>query len=358
MNQILIFSNCIVFSSSQSLEERRQQALESLVGVTPIKVKRSNIVKDVISQYQEESILNTRVSVTFDNSSAHGDGVTREMYSLFWDGLCKDFGGAIGHTEFTIPVITSLDIEDYTAIGRIITHQFVQCGTFPIRLSQASVQEMLFGTVDDKVKIHSFLLTLSPQEREVLKNALENTGPFPTSDLIELLQDFNIRQVPCQENLEHLILGIATSEFVTKPYFYLKKLREGMGPFWEGITETEIQSIYELSTPTASRVVNCLYMIALNPEEDKLYRWLQRYISSSNHEVLVNFLRFCTGSDVLLPGLSIGVNVEQISTETARPKSFTCFRKLILPTCYKSLYEMRTDLDRLLLNPGMWDIDD
>ncbi|KAK3735815.1 hypothetical protein QZH41_019913 [Actinostola sp. cb2023] len=273
--------------------------------------------------------------------------------------LRRDFNGTDGHTEFAIPVIPSLSPQDYVAIGRMITHQFVQCATFPIRLAQASIQQLLVGDVEDECKINSFLQMLTPKEREILKNALACSGSFPTEQVMDVLEDYGgIRQVPSPKNIRSLVLDIATSEFITKPFFCLLKIREGMGIFWEKITSAEIKSMYDLSAPSPERVINSLVLIPLDAKEQQVYRWLQRYLRSSSDEIIINFLRFCTATDVIVPGKSIAVDVELMAPEAVRPKSFTCFRKLILPRNYQSSFEMRNNLDRYLRDPSIWDLSD
>ena len=94
------------------------------------------------------------VSAFVEGTDATGDGVLREIYSLFWDTFLSE---SERDSEHTIPIIPSLDQEDYVSTGRIITHQFVLCGIFPIKVSQASMQHALLGNASEECKIDSFL---------------------------------------------------------------------------------------------------------------------------------------------------------------------------------------------------------
>lgn len=153
-------------------------------------------------------------------------GVLREVYSLFWDEFLSKQSD--GHSEFTIPVGPNLSDEDYVILGRILSHQFIQCGTFPLRIAQASIQNLLTGHVSDDCKINSLLRLLPPNERECLSRALSGEGMFPKEEMIDILEDFNIRRLPSPENIKTLVLQAAVAEFITKPYLGLTKMREGI----------------------------------------------------------------------------------------------------------------------------------
>jgi len=232
LKYIFLIQSVFVFvRASIDLEARRQQAFDALEGSIFLNISKDHIVKEVMLAYRDENILKKHVMTMMDEA-AYGDGVLHEIYSLFWDGFYRDFNGTDGHTEFAIPVIPSLSPQDYVAIGRMITHQFVQCATFPIRLAQASIQQLLVGDVEDECKINSFLQMLTPKEREILKNALACSGSFPTEQVMDVLEDYGgIRQVPSPKNIRSLVLDIATSSLSQSRSFAYSKSEKGWGSF-------------------------------------------------------------------------------------------------------------------------------
>ena len=140
--------------SYKKIEEKRMEALKILKGNVSILVNKENIVQDLLSIYKDPSILEKNVSAFIEGTDATGDGVIREVYSLFWDTFLSQSDGDIEHT---IPIVPSLDQEDYVSIGRIITHQFVLCGIFPIRVSQASMQHAILAMLQTSARsIHFF----------------------------------------------------------------------------------------------------------------------------------------------------------------------------------------------------------
>ena len=56
---------------------------------------------------------------------------------------------------------------------RIVTHQFLQCGSFPVQLSRASIHQMLFKVVEKDCLLESFLHLLPPGQREVFFRSTE-----------------------------------------------------------------------------------------------------------------------------------------------------------------------------------------
>ena len=80
------------------------------------------------------------------------------------------------------------------------------------------MQHTLFGHATDKCKIDSFLRLLPPRKRECVSRALKGDGPFPTGEIIDLLKDYSVCQLPTGDNIKSLVLSIAIAEFVTTPF--------------------------------------------------------------------------------------------------------------------------------------------
>ena len=74
--------------------------------------------------------------------------------------------------------------------------------------------------------------------------------------------------MPTSANLRALLIKIAKSEFVTKPYLPLLKLREGMGEFWSNLQKEELDALYEMCCPTTARVANHLNSLPKDPKEN------------------------------------------------------------------------------------------
>ena len=219
------------------LQKKQKEALDSLKETVSIITSRENIVRGLISEYKDPSILQRKVAAVIEGSEATGDGVLREVYSSFWDTFLSQ---SDGDSEHMLPLLLDLSQEDYVSIGRILTHQFILCGVFPVKLSQASMQHALLGTAMDQCIVESFLALLPPNKKDCLSRALDRVGPFPRKEIIDLLDDYNLRQFPTADNIRSILIFAGTAEFVTKPFMCLTSLRQGMGDLRSNVSKEEL----------------------------------------------------------------------------------------------------------------------
>lgn len=340
----------------ECLQNKRKVAFDSLDYTEVVKVARGNITRDLLDAYKSDAdICSKKVHFTLDGESANGDGSQREVYSLFWDSILSD---SEGYSEFAVPASTVYSQEDYVAIGMIITHQFVQTGTFPVRLAEASIQQLLFNKVSDSCLINSFLRMLQPKESECLGHALAG-GTFDIDKVMGILQDYNPRALPTTANMKSLVLSAAGDEFTRKPFFSLTKLKEGMGCFWNEVSSEEISSLYNYCKPTASKVIALLKLDEpSDPKEEQVFSWLERYLRAASDSIITKFVRFCTATDVLDPTRTILVQLELMPPAAIRPKARTCFHKMVLAKNYSSYNHLRTNLEMFLNDTSSWEMFD
>ena len=121
---------------------------------------------------------------------------------------------------------------------------------------------------------------------------------------------------------------------ISKPFFCLNKLQDGMRPFWKAVAAGEINALYMLCSPTNKNVIESSQLDGENQQEVRVFQWLTRYLRNRDQQSVARFLRFCTGSDVILPHSSIKVRMENMSALSMRPKAQTCFRVLVIPKNY------------------------
>lgn len=201
-------------------------------------------------------------------------------------------------------------------------------------------------------------MLLHEKEREILQHAIHGNQPFPVSDVLDILSDYGVTSIPSASNIGKILLQVSETELISKPFLYITKLREGMGPFWQDVTDKEVHALYSVCTPTPSNVLRSLEVSAEDQQEAKVSRWLTRYIKSKDHKLLGRFLRFCTGTDVLLPYSRIRVQLVNMSNAAMRPKAQTCFNLLTLPKNYRTLVRLSENIDFYLYNPHLWDLSD
>lgn len=70
------------------LEKKRKSAYDKLGDERNVKVRKDNIVKDLIELYKDPSITNSRLLMEIAGQEyAVGNGILKAAYSLFWDNL-------------------------------------------------------------------------------------------------------------------------------------------------------------------------------------------------------------------------------------------------------------------------------
>ena len=264
------------------LDVKRQKVKEQLGNATvTIKIiNRHNCVKDMLALFKEQGIANCNLCFVFEGENASGQGVVGEVYSVFWDNFVYSY--CEGASHFTFSVSAALSQDDFVATGRILTHQFIQTGTLPLQISEAIIQQAVVGQVPEECLIQLFLKLLHEKEK---KKALLGVQPLPTEDVIEILCDYGITAVPNTSNIKKILLQLSETELIAKPFLCITKLREGMGSFWDGISGEEIHSMYSVCTPTHTNVLKNLQVMAEDQQEDKVSRWLIRYLKSKDDKL-------------------------------------------------------------------------
>lgn len=103
-------------------------------------VQRANIFKDVVELYQIDGIINEcPLFVGFEKENAIDEGgVTREMYSAFWEEVYKNFfDGATVLVPFVHPSTV------FPILGRILSHGYLASGTLPTRIACPSLLNLV-----------------------------------------------------------------------------------------------------------------------------------------------------------------------------------------------------------------------
>ena len=342
--------------SFRELDAKRKEENEKLTEKFYITISRHEVCEELLRLYENDDVISKIIVPTFEGEEASGDGVLRELYSLFWNDFIRE--NCDGSSQFALKLLSQMAVEKYKIIGRIITHQFLQCGSFPVQLSRASVHQMLFEVVEEDCLLESFLHLLPPRQREVFSGALKGKQPFPQSLVIDVLDDYKVQTLPTPKNLRDIVLKISTMEFVEKPFLPLLKIREGMGSFWNSVSKDMIDAVYALCNPWASIVAKHLHCVLASAQEEKVFRWLNCYLSEAHPSTLTRFVQFCTGSQMVIPDQNIKERMEAMSSIAMRPKARACFRVLEIPINYLSFNQMKDNLDFFFNRPALWEMED
>lgn len=329
-------------------------------------IRRSNVFKDVLQLYQMGSILQEcPIRIEFEDEMAIDQGgVTRDMFSAFWDEChSKLFEGL----NLLVPLLhPQSDTSIFPIIGRIISHGYLVCGFLPVCVALPCLLCILCGpgtVVPQQVLQDAFLDYISTTEKSIFKEAL-NASTF-TEDVKEKLMNtlsrFGCRQMPTPAGLVKCLEQIACHEFCSKPTAAAALAHSGIAAshssFWCAKGARGICSIYKTLTVSVSRVFNVLeFPLFQNPAEERVCNYLQEMVGNMNQAQLQKFLRFATGSSVLVVKM-ITIQFNGLSGFGRRPIAHTCDCILELPVAYENYHDFFSEWLAINDNDLCWRMD-
>lgn len=346
--------------TGESERELFLTSIGALPGLTHT-VRRSYILEDVLSLYGNENICQEYpIDIEFESEEAidHG-GVQREMFSAFWEqAYLQLFEGA---TILTPLIHPQTDTTVFPVLGRILSHGYLVTGFLPIRIALPTLICMLLGPgrlIPSDIVEGAFLDYLCCVERETIKEAFGHQvfTHEMQSMLLNTLSRYGCRQVPTPSNLQQLLQQIAKYELCVKPTAAVAAIHSGIpsihSPFWNNLTVQDVQSLYKSLTVTASRVLGILqFPDTTNAAEERILGYLSSMVGNMNEVQLQNFLRFVTGSSVVL-GKAIHVQFNGLSGLARRPIAHTCDCLLELPVAYSNFQDFFSEWLAVLSDTG------
>ncbi|XP_044223232.1 uncharacterized protein LOC122993279 isoform X2 [Thunnus albacares] len=316
-----------------------------------LKLRRVNIVDDVLNVFMDPKVLNASLRMEFTNEKAmDSDRVSREAYSAFWDHFLDQCEGEDERVPRLQPDYSE---KKWQALGRVWLKGYLDHKILPIRLSPAFVLACCQGvsSVDEELLMMSFARFLSENERASLEKALQgNIDETVEEDLLDVFSRMGSHCLPPKDNLRAAILTMAHKALLQEPKFIIDCFHSSVHNAMPMlITKDNIMELYESKRPTNKKVAQMIKPSteSLNPQEQTALNHLLRYVRSIDQRRLEIFLRFCTGSTVLCKD-TIAVTFNALCGLSRRPVAHTCGAVLELPYTYSSYPEFRKEFDNVL----------
>ncbi|KAF3851988.1 hypothetical protein F7725_005343 [Dissostichus mawsoni] len=261
-----------------------------------------------------------------------GEGVSREVYSAFWELFLQQCEGEDERVPRLRPDYSE---KEWQAVGRVWIKGYMDHNIIPIRLSPAFILSCCQGvsSVDEELLMMSFLRYLS---------VTEETWKIDEEDLLDLFSRMGSHCLPSKDKIRAAIVVMAHKALLQEPKFIIDCFHSSIhNAVPRLLTKESIMELYENKRPTNRKVAQMIKPSneSLNPQEQAALTYLLRYVRSLDQRKLEIFLRFCTGSSVTalkLCGLS------------RRPVAHTCGAVLELPCTYSSYPDFRAELDSVL----------
>ena len=336
----------------------------------PHLISRENMYEDSIALYANN--LPTMVQeypfrIKYENEmGVDTGGVSRDFFSGFWEiAYVKDFDGGSTYIPSVHP---HTDLSHYVVLGSILAHGFMSSGFLPNRLAFPVLAHTLLGcdiSIPDAIIIESFIDFVSTYENSIFREALMSSQnkeaaftPQLAESLLTILSTMGCRELPTVHNIQHLVLQVARYELISKPFGSLLSLHRGVPtvyhPFLTGFTVKQLYELYKALNATPGSVISMIAdPVEATSNQLRVLGYLKTFIGNLTQRDLRNFLRFVTGSSVILDK-RISVTFNSLSGLARRPISHTCSCTLELPVTYLTYLVFAEEFLMILQSEIAW----
>ena len=104
---------------------------------------------------KDRNLLSYQIEVLLEDEPGVGDGVAREVYSIFIEHLLQV--AYEGREEFWPIILAEFGEEEYDVVGKILYHFFVNFALFSVQFCEVSLQNAFIGQYSENSLIGSFL---------------------------------------------------------------------------------------------------------------------------------------------------------------------------------------------------------
>ncbi|XP_034048418.1 uncharacterized protein LOC117529683 [Thalassophryne amazonica] len=338
-------------SSSQLSPSSTADNLENSGNSQCISVRRIKVVDDLLSVFMDSKIMNINLKMVIVNEKAvDDDGVSREIYTAFWEQFLDYCEGEDERVPRLRPDFWD---SEWQAVGRIWVKGLLDHGVLPVRLCKAFILACIHGIdyVDEDILMLSFLNYLPLVERSAVESALQGTmDDSNEDDLMDLFTRMGSHSLPPKNNFKAAIETMAHKAILQEPKYVIDCFAIPMAQVQQKLSDkTSVLCLYDSKQPTGKRVAQLLETtnVMLSQREQTTFNYLQRYIKNADQSKAGQILRFCTGASVIcVSKIMVCFNVE--TGLNRRPIGHTCGATLEVPCTYSSYPEFRSEFDNIL----------
>lgn len=326
-----------------------------------ITIHRGNVRRDLIAIFQDPSMMNCHIVVDVLNErgiseKGRGSGVFKDILSLLWKDVYDS--PMLGEGERVPSIRHDFQRKEWEAIARILLKGFQEYQYFPLRLSKTFVVSCLFGesAVSEQMLMESFMQYVSQDERKVIQKCSNGELEPDDENLIELLSTFYCKRAVTESTILKTVTELAHQELIQRPQYVTECWRPILTALTRSFPTVEsLICFFSQLIPTTSKVVSTIDCQPTNDGERDALKYLKRYIKGLDSKMLATFLRFVTGSDLML-FQSWEINFTQLDGCARRPVAHTCTNTLELPLTYQSFPELREEFNQILKAVN-WEMD-
>lgn len=174
-------------------------------------------------------------------------------------------------------------------------------------------------------------------------------------DLLEILDGYGCRKRITAESFTTILDEIAHKELVQKPMFVINSWRE-ITMHHLSITPDHLTKLLSDLQPSTKKVCQLLkFGEDITPKQKEVGNHLKRFIRELDEIKLQKFLRFCTGSDLIVTD-SIYVEFKEMTEFTRGPIGHTCGKILHIAESYENFPDFHLEFNAVL-ESNVWVMD-
>ena len=320
-----------------------------------IEVHQGRVLNDLLVAFKDPQIL--QYELTFRRKaqsglveSGEGSGMDRDIFSEFWTDFYEHC--TVG-CAFKVP-FTRHDFqqEEWRAVARIIVKGWRMYGYFPVSIAPVMIEECLHDSHKSNI-LEVFFNYLPASDSEVLRKACTDFSSVESDEVIDILETHNGGKIPTKENIRALCSEIAIKELLQDTKFIIEVWKPVLSPLLPELGD--LLELYDNMIPNNRRVVKLLSLPnASSLGQADTMTYLKRFLKEMDQEMLRNFIRFCTGSDLLLNHVKkIVVDFVHMEGLSRRPIAHTCGCVLKLSDNFENYAEFRSEFNSVLRS-GVW----
>ena len=324
-------------------------------------VHRTRLKDDLIQLFSCPEITRQVLNVRVIDDHGHlekgeGPGVLRDVLSTFWQHIFASL--TLGHVEKVPSIRHDHQKHEWEAIGRVLLYGFKEAGYVPGCLSPVFLASCLHGeeTITEADLLLSFKSYITPDEREVLERVLSEDFESDDEDLIEFLSSYKCYRKPKPQNIHSLFAELAHQEIIQKPRYIANCWAPVLEVLKGHANFANVESLRLLfldNKPTAKKVIKALDAKPTSDAEKESLGFLKKFIKSLDAVSLKVFLKFVTGSDVMILQ-TISVSFNSVEGVGRTPIAHTCGPTLELPSTYQSHNELAEEFTNILREKTSW----
>ncbi|CAC5424872.1 unnamed protein product [Mytilus coruscus] len=265
-----------------------------------VRIHNCNLFIEMINLFKTGEMDFSKCRVIRVNANCHdergtGESFLKDVFSEFWELFyMKCCEGA----DIKVPILRhDMQKIEWTAIAYILVNGFKTVNYFPVQICKACFEDALFGVPYANL-VNDFFRFVPKTDKVALEKAFNHFQDSDLGDLIDVLETYDCKRYPSQDNIKNIIQEIAHKEIIQQPKFvtdcwksvFQKRLH---------LNQETLSKMYLEMCPTVNKILKSLtFPESLDLKGQVTAGYLKNFVKRLDDKHVNNFMRFCTGANL------------------------------------------------------------